>query len=61
MHTFAFVVALAAQASFGVATPLCKRAVDYFNPNDGGGSMLNNAGRYLSASVTYYPTYSNMT
>jgi len=44
MFTLSFTVALAVQASFGVAFPLFERAVDFYNPSAHGGSLLDNAG-----------------
>jgi len=46
MYTLPLVVALAVQASFGVASPLFERAVDLYNPSARGGSMLDDAGKY---------------
>jgi len=46
MFTLSFTVALAVQASFGVAFPLFERAVDFYNPSAHGGSLLDNAGKF---------------
>jgi hypothetical protein len=52
----AFTIATAAllwHVSFGFASPLIKRAVDYYNPLVGGGSMLDSVGE--DQSITESP------
>jgi hypothetical protein len=46
MHVFNLVACLALQASFTSASPLVKRAVDYYNTLVGGGSMLDSVGEH---------------
>jgi hypothetical protein len=47
-------IIVVAHVIFGFATPIQKRAVDYFNPSDGGGSMLNNGLSNLSNDIVQH-------
>ena len=45
LHSLALLTAFAAQ-SLSYEIPLFDHAVDYYNPLTGGGSMLDDAGKY---------------
>jgi hypothetical protein len=45
MHVSSIVVALVVQAYFSLASPLFERAVEFYSPLGGGGSMLDDAGQ----------------
>jgi hypothetical protein len=49
----ALVAALAVRVSFGLEIPLFDRAVAYYNPLTGGGSMLDDAGEYRIAQYHF--------